>query len=203
ALVEAPSGMTIGPMGDIHWTPDATQAGTVFVIVQVRDARGGMALQEYRLTVLPLGIDLAVTGVDTSAVTTDTQTLVIGGTVRICLHNQGSSAFSGSFVALVFEDRNSNGTFDPGVDNVVGTATFSGPIASNARACLDVRVSGTVLFRDTPLYALVDSAQQIPEVDRTNNLGNSGQASTYLPPAGGFQPQVKWQISGAATPRGH
>jgi len=102
--------MTIAPTtGEIHWTPDATQAGTFFVIIQVRDGKGGMALQEYQVTVLPRGVDLAVAGVDTSAVTTDTQTLVIGGTVRISIHNQGSSPLSGSFAALVFEDRNGNG----------------------------------------------------------------------------------------------
>lgn len=192
SLLQAPGGMTIAN-GLIEWTPTAAQAGSFTVIVRASDGKGGAALQQYRVTILARGTDLTVASVDTSATTTDTQTLVIGGAVRVEMQNLGGSAFNGSFEVLLFEDSNRNGTFESGVDNVLGTETFSGGIASNAVASLGVRVSGVVSFHESLISAFVDSANQIPELDETNNIGNSGQASKYRPPVGDFQPTVKWQ----------
>ncbi len=56
-----------------------------------------------------------------------------------------------------------------------------------------MRASGVVLFRDNAIFALVDSANQIPELDETNNIGSSGGQSRYQPPVGVFQPKVKWR----------
>ncbi|MEZ5581653.1 MAG: putative Ig domain-containing protein [Candidatus Competibacteraceae bacterium] len=64
ALLVAPTGMTISSAGAIQWTPGADQSGPNRVIVEVSDGRGGNALQQYQVTVLQQGIDIAVTLVD-------------------------------------------------------------------------------------------------------------------------------------------
>jgi hypothetical protein len=195
SFLQSPGGMTISGSGLISWTPGSNQLGSFAVIVKVSDGRGGSALQQYRVSVLAQGVDFAVASVDASAVATDTQTLIIGGTVRVNIANRGGSLFMGNFGALLFEDRNNDGAYQSGSDNLLGSANFAGSIASNASAALDVRVSGVVWFRDNAIYALVDSANQIPELNETNNTGTSASESRYQPPAGEFQPKVKWQYN--------
>ena len=151
-------------------------------------------MQQYRVTVLALGVDLTIAAVDISQVQTDAQTLVVTGTVAVSIVNKGGSLFGGSFETLLFEDRNNNQTYQAVVDMQLGTSTFSGTIDSNAVAQLDVPVSGIVQFRDNLVYAFVDSAHQISELEETNNTANSGGGSKYQPPVNDFQPKVKWQF---------
>ncbi len=193
ALLQGPGGMTIAPAGLIQWTPASNQFGNFNVIIKASDGRGGSSLQQYRLNVLATGIDFAVAGVDTSQVNTAVNTLVINGAVRVDIENRGGSFFDGSFQVLLFEDRNNNGSYQSGVDNSLAARTFSGSIASSSVAPLNIPVSGIVQFRDNLIYAFVDSASQIPELDETNNVGSSGEESRYQPPAGDFQPKVKWE----------
>ena len=199
SLLQSPGGMNISAGGLINWTPLSNQTGTFTVIIKVNDGRGGSALQQYRVNILARGIDFAVADVDTSAVATDTQTLIISGKVRVNIQNLGGSLFSGSFTLLLFEDRNNNGTYQIGTDIALGSSEFSGSIASNAAAPLDVPVSGVVLFRDNLVYAFADSSGQITELDETNNIGASGSQSRYQPPSGVFQPKVKWQHNTSTT----
>ncbi len=199
SLLRAPTGMNISATGLIQWTPTAGQAGNSVVIIQVANSNGATAIQEYSVTVLAVGVDLTVASVDASAVTTDPNTLVATGNVHVQIGNQGGSLFSGSFTVLLFEDRNGNGTYESAIDNALGAGTFSGNIDSLGSSPLDVGVSGVVQFRDNLIYAFADSANQIPELDETNNYGHSGLASTYQPPVGDFQPKVKWQYEFAGA----
>jgi hypothetical protein len=192
SLLQAPEGMTASGSGLVQWTPAANQVGTASVVLQASDGRGGMAFQQYRLTVHPQGIDLVVAEVDPSGVALDTQTLVAVGSVEVRMRNLGGSAFSGSFEVLLFEDGNGNGTFEGAADKMLGTGRFSGSLASNATGSLQVPVSGVVKFRDNLLYAFADSTHQVSELNETNNTGNSGTASRYQPPIGDFRPKVKW-----------
>jgi hypothetical protein len=198
ALLQSPTGMTISGTGLIAWTPGSNQNGIFSIIVRASDGRGGTAMQQYRVSVLAQGIDFTVASVDASAVTTDTQTLIIEGTVQVDIQNRGGNLFMGNFAVLLFEDRNNNGTYEGSTDNLLGTAVFAGGIASNAITPLDVRVSGVVLFRDNAIYALVDSSNQIPELDETNNIGTSARESRFRPLVGEFLPKVKWQYNSAS-----
>lgn len=191
-LLHAPDGMSISVTGLVEWTPTAVQVGSSTIIIRASDGQGGSVPQQYRLTVLAEGIDLTVAGVDTSGMTTDTQTLVALGTCRMDIQNMGGSLFDGSFEVLVFEDSNDNSTFENGVDNLLGTSTFFGSIDSGAEGALDVPISGVVLFSDNLVHAFVDSADQIPELNETNNLSHSGEGSLHHPTVGNFQPVVKW-----------
>ena len=48
------------------------------------------------------GLDLTVAGVDISGVSTDLDTLIAVGAVRVDIQNVGASAFDGSFDVLLF-----------------------------------------------------------------------------------------------------
>ena len=194
AFLQAPAGMTISTGGLIEWTPAVDQTGIATVIMEVSDGQGGNALQQYRLTALAIGVDLTVANVDVSGVTSNTQTLVIGGNVGVDVSNNGASTFEGSFQVLVFEDGNMDGTYNEGEDTSLGVQTFSGTIASEATTSLTVPVSGIVLFHENLTYAFVDSADQIVELDETNNLGNSGERSRYQPAETDFLPVVEWEF---------
>src|SRR5215471_18937505 len=193
SLLRGPTGMTISSTGLVQWTTSAAQTGSSVVIIQVANSNGATVNQEYSVTVLAGGVDLTVASVDASAVNTDPNTLVATGSVRVQIGNQGGSLFSGSFNILLFEDRNGNGIYEAGVDNALGTGRFDGNIDSGGSSPLDLRASGIVQFRDNAIYAFVDSANEIPEPDETNNYGNSGRSSKYQPPVGDWLPKVKWQ----------
>jgi RHS repeat-associated protein len=141
-------------------------------------------------------IDLQPTSIDASAVTTDPQTLAVSGTVHVAVRNNGpdpyQSSVAGVFDALVFEDRNGNAIYDPGVDNVLGDATFAGTLAAGASTTLDVSLSGIERFRDDPLHVMVNSTNAIPETDETNNTLDTGVASQHQR-TGDWLPSVKWQ----------
>ncbi len=192
-LLQAPDGMTISPTGLVQWTPASNQLGNFNVIVKISDGRGGSALQQYKLNALALGIDFTVAGVDVSQTATDTDTLVITGNVRVNIENRGGSFFDGGFQVLLFEDQNNDGAYQSGVDKALGARAFNGNIASSGAASLDVPVSGIVTFRDNLIYAFVDSASQIPELDETNNIGSSGAESLYQPAPGDFEPKIEWE----------
>jgi hypothetical protein len=140
-------------------------------------------------------IDLQPTSLDASGVTTDPQTLAESGIVHVTVHNNGpdtyQSSVAGVFDALVFEDRNGDGTYEPGVDNELGDATFAGTLAAGASTTLDVSVSGILQFRDDPLHVVVDSTNTIVETDKTNNTLDTGQASRHLRTSD-WLPMVKW-----------
>src|SRR5262249_32402044 len=63
-------------------------------------------------------LDLVVTQVDTSGLTTNVQTLEATGTVAVTVANRGASTLLGSVGSvdvLLFEDRNADGVFQGGV----------------------------------------------------------------------------------------
>jgi hypothetical protein len=179
---------------------------TVRVEVSDNNPSGGRAVQEWTVAVFPPGfdnppppppqLDLIVSQVDTSGLTTNPQTLEATGTVVVTVANQGTDALvasrDGPVTVQLFEDRNANGVFDPGVDNFLGTASFSGDIPPGGSVTVSFTVHTIVLFRDNPIYAVVDPDNTIPETNETNNTGNSGLPSHYVPTSN-WLPLVKWQ----------
>src|SRR6185295_13049224 len=141
-LLQAPNGMSVSSTGLVSWTPGASQGGSHTIVIKVSDGQGGVTIQQYRVTMLAVGVDLTVAAVEISQLQTDPQTLVVTGRVHVSVQNKGGSLFAGSFDTLLFEDRNNNGTYQSGIDLQLGQATFSGSIGSTAVADLDVPVAG-------------------------------------------------------------
>jgi large repetitive protein len=157
-----------------------------------------MAHAELEVTA-PQGPDLTITSIDTTNLITDTQSLQATGTIRITLENRGNQPSSTPFTITIFEDRNGNKTPDSGTDTILGAGTYTNTLMAGATDAIDVTVSGTVLFKDSIISALADSAQTVQETDETNNGRHTGQQCEYTPPAGAFNPIQKWAWTGLST----
>lgn len=144
----------------------------------------------------PQGPDLTITQIDTSNLITDTQTLIVSGTIKATIQNIGNQPTNAPFDITVFEDTNKNKTFDPGTDNILGKITYTGSLAAGATVSEDIPVSGNILFRDNRIYMMVDSGNTISELDETNNMRNTGEQCEYKPPVGTFNPVEKWHWQG-------
>ena len=141
--------------------------------------------------------DLAVTAIDTSGITTDSQTLAISGNVLVTIKNSGNSNVTVPFDITVFEDTDKDKKLTSGTDNLVGSVTYNYNLVSGASDTLMIPVSGTVLFKDNLLYAMVDSANSVEEINETNNIFNTGEKCKITPSAGTFSPVVKWKWTGS------
>ncbi len=119
--------------------------------------------------------DLTVASVDASGVTGDWQALTISGTVAATVKNVGDGDVTSPFEVTFFEDYTFDGKFDPGSDNILGTATVNG-LAAGASTTVTADVRGSVLFRDNLIYAFADSGNIVPESDEQNNYANSGDS---------------------------
>ena len=69
--------------------------------------------------------DLELSGLDTSAVVTDGQTLILGGQLGIDIDNIGPVDVVNPFVAIAFDDRNGNGAWDSGTDVLLGQVNLA------------------------------------------------------------------------------
>jgi RHS repeat-associated protein len=142
--------------------------------------------------------DLVVVDVSTVSLTGNWETLAISGRVSADIRNQGEAAVTTSFSIAFFEDRNGNGVYDPGIDNLLATATQAG-LGAGQTVNVSASVSGSLLFRDSPVYAFVDSAGQVTESDKTNNVGRSGATCSFHPPVESFSPRLKWSWTGSSV----
>ena len=121
----------------------------------------------------------------------DGNTLDVSGVSSAVLSNLGGATET-PFTVTFFEDRNGNGKLDPEGDNILGTATQNG-MGENEILSIDAAVSGTMAFAGNVTYAFVDSGLAIPEVDESNNVGDSAPpCETHPPAAGGFTPTREW-----------
>ena len=118
--------------------------------------------------------DLAVAQFDVSGAQVDQNTLTVSGQARIEVVNQGAQDTRESFSVLVFEDVDSSGRYEPGQDQVLGTANISAGLQVGEVKAATVVLTGTLRFRDAPLALWVDSSNQVLELDEDNNLDRYG-----------------------------
>lgn len=143
--------------------------------------------------------DLIVTNIDTTGVTTDSQTLALSGTVIVTIKNNGKSGTTTTFDIKAFEDTDRNKKFDPAIDKILGNVTYGSNLATGASDTINMMVSGIALFKDNHLYVMADSANVIAEIDETNNIMNTGQKCATEPQVGTFNPVEKWRWTGGTT----
>lgn len=115
-----------------------------------------------------LNIDLKPVSVNIEGIITDPQTLQIGGRVAVEIENAGNDVLTDPFEVTLFEDINSNREYDS-ADNILGMEQVCESVYG-ASISVHIEVDGIVLFRDTPLYAFVDSSEVITETDQENSL---------------------------------
>jgi len=198
-LADSPTGMSIEhSTGIIRWTPSDTQLGLHNVIVEARDAGGASAAQGFGVRVLGdgVGTDLVVTRVDNRPVQVDTQALTLSGTVDVTIGNAGNQDVVGAFDLLLFADADNDARYTAGVDTTLGQSTVSAGLAAGQAQLVSVPVTGAQDFRDDLIYAWVDAAGQVTELDEDNNYGDSGRASQFHPRPGPFTPALRWAWTG-------
>ncbi len=146
-----------------------------------------------------LGPDLVPVKIDVSSLATDPQTLAISGTAQVTFQNKGDAKIELPFNLLVFEDKDNDGVYTSGVDNLLGTSTMlTGPTASipaiwpEGAGMVSVPIAGTVTFLHSPVYALVDSDDAVLEQDETNNILVSCKDCEVVP-TNPIQPVLKWK----------
>lgn len=141
------------------------------------------------------GPDLLVELVSGAGVTIDPQTLAITGEAAVALANQGTLA-AAPFDVTVFQDLDGDGALGGG-DAVLGTVRHGG-LAALASGSLPVPVTGFARFSGERLFAMADSALEVPELDESNNVGDTAAACVTAPTTAPFQPRVelRWPAPG-------
>ena len=143
------------------------------------------------------GPDLVVAAVDATGVATDPDLLEVSGEAVVAIANRGTLA-AGAFGLVLFSDVDGDGSYDAGTDVRLGATTVAG-LAAGAQASESVAVAGAVRFRGDRLFAMVDPELAWPELDETNNVGDSSRACGVTPSAGPFTPRLElsWPPAGA------
>jgi hypothetical protein len=103
-----------------------------------------------------------------------------------------------SFTITFFEDLSGNGAYDPATDNLLGTATQPSLPASGA-ATVSISIQDTLQFRDSLIYAFVDSQTVILETNEDNNYRHSGVQCPLAPPVSQLNPSLEWSWTGSTT----
>jgi subtilase family serine protease len=145
------------------------------------------------------GPDLAPTSFDIDGSTTDPHTLSVSGVALVTFQNRGDTAVTTAFDIFVFEDRDRDGRYTSGVDNLLGTARNAAALLPNGANMLPVMLAGSVQFLGSPLFAMIDPGDVIREQDEANNVMRSA-TKCDVHPASTIEPVLKWKWrSGSAS----
>jgi RHS repeat-associated protein len=134
--------------------------------------------------------DLAIGSVDVSALSGDWQTLVVSGSATAVVRNLSGVAVETPFEVTFFEDRDRDGLLGD-ADATLGRATVEG-LGGLASATVGASLSGSVLFRGSPVQAFVDSGGAVPESDEENNVGRAGGTCQVRPPGPPWSLREEW-----------
>lgn len=145
------------------------------------------------------GPDLVPLKFDLSGVTTDTQRLRISGTAMVKFQNKGDDKITTPFRITVFEDKDGDGIYTAATDLLLGSWDYSTPMNPNMVGVVSINLSGTVTFRDAPIYAMLDSGQVVFEQNKSNNSIRKGSVCENRP-ANPIEPVLKWKYPLAPDP---
>ncbi|MCP3980073.1 MAG: DUF11 domain-containing protein, partial [bacterium] len=145
------------------------------------------------VTTVAQRIDLDVAAVDATNLVIDLQTLEVSGTVRVDIENLGNGDAALPFEISLWEDADGDGDLS-GADNLLAQTTVSDGVPSSETASFDLAVAGSVSFRDNVIHAFADSAEEITELDETNNTGTTAEGCIAVPVPEDFAPviEVAW-----------
>lgn len=149
--------------------------------------------------------DLAVQSLSAAAVSTDLQTLAISGSISVSVRNQGNAEVNFPTTALAFYDVDSSNAFDAGIDQILGQVALPDTVAVDEDVSLTIPVSGSLPFRDAPIYVWADSEQALIEIDEDNNITSTAdqcepaQCNLGTADSRDFEPVVKWAWTGSTT----
>ncbi|SPD74472.1 exported hypothetical protein [uncultured Desulfobacterium sp.] len=132
------------------------------------------------ITVFFAGTDLEPVQLNTSSFLEDPVSLRVSGDVLVTLRNNGSGDITNAYKIALFEDTDNSGAYDKDRDNLLGQVSVdTGPSAGET---MDVSVAsaGELLFRDNPLFVILDSEGQLQETNESNNIISNRPSGTDL-----------------------
>ncbi|SPD75284.1 exported hypothetical protein [uncultured Desulfobacterium sp.] len=132
------------------------------------------------ITVFFAGTDIEPVQLNTSSFLEDPVSLRVSGDVLVTLRNNGSGDITNAYKIALFEDTDNSGTFDKDRDNLLGQASVDGGPSAGVTMDVSVASAGELLFRDNPLYVILDSEGQLQETDESNNQISNRPSGTDL-----------------------
>jgi RHS repeat-associated protein len=137
--------------------------------------------------------DLAPVSVSAKDMIVNPLSLEATGFVQLEVVNLGRAATTDSFRILLFEDKDKDLIFSPGVDLVLGAVIDSDSLPAGDTVVYDIPVSGQLTFNGNRITAWVDSGNHIAETNEANNYIHSMAQCRKLPLAVDYTPQLKWR----------
>ena len=118
------------------------------------------------------------------------QTLVVSGSATAVVRNLSGVAVAGPFEVAFFEDRDGDGVLGT-ADATLGRATVDG-LGAFASVPVEASLSGSLLFRGSPVRAFADSGGAVPESDESNNVGRTGETCQVRPSGPPWSLREEW-----------
>ncbi len=182
---------------------DLATSGSVWVVADDRgDGLGTVAERDETNNAYDTGRGLAaVSGLPDLAVPSLSASvtlagLEISGSATARVRNQGDAGSAAADVAF-FEDRNGNASYDAGTDSLLGSGSAPA-LAAGTTAVVTAALSGSVLFKGSPVHAFVDAGDVVAESDEANNVGSAAPACDTRP-SKDFSPRTEWSWTGSSV----
>lgn len=121
------------------------------------------------------------------------------GDVTVTWQNAGAVPVTESYTVQVYiEDKQTNTITE------LGTASVITPLNPGETGSVVVSINGTMVFKDQPVYAFVDSQNAIIESNENNNITHS-MADCQMEPSdpGSFAPVLEWEWTGSEVLPSH
>jgi glucose/arabinose dehydrogenase len=103
----------------------ATFPGAGVYVLRLTGTDGELTASDEATIMVAQAPDIVVERVDASGAAVDGQTMAVSGPVVVNLRN-GSTTATGPFAVTFFEDRNRDGAYQPGTDELLATAEHPG-----------------------------------------------------------------------------
>jgi len=146
-------------------------------------------------------VDLKPGEIDLSDLSTDPETLLVTGTVKVDIINKGTRPIPGKFQVILFEDINNNKKYE-GSDPSIAIQTVENEPEGRDMITVELKAGfiddhdffePKVSFVDNIIFVMIDPLDTIREIDETNNMGNSLDGDLCKPPVNDFSPQLAWE----------
>jgi len=114
----------------------------------------------------------------------------VSGSATATIRNLSGVGVEGSFEVTFFEDRDGDGILGA-ADATLGHATVGG-LGAFATVPIEGPLSGSLLFRGSPVRAFADSGGAVSESDESNNVARAGESCQVRPSGPPWSLREEW-----------
>lgn len=127
--------------------------------------------------------DLRLQEVSASAVSSDPEELIASGSLQLRVDNRYGAALDRDVEIIAFVDVDADRAYVAGVDTLLGSVRQRLTLNADSPAQdISIPVAGHLPFRDAPIAALLDPADEVAELREDNNFGVSAGRCRAVPP---------------------